>query len=281
MFMPQGSLRVDGVVTFWSLSEWSRLDVLRDGLTALGYGAFAPEPRTAAAALRDALGSLFRGYLIEPLQGKNKWEVRTIKRGVDENDYPLLHTVELREEAARFQILLSPFHQETVNRLVSAFNDFRGLVRCAGVTSTLTGILASLNGTSLRPRGAIYWLPGSAVATWEAVGKVAEAAGRGQSSKCYLIRHFFDADAVRAVRDAIVAEVGAEVQRIEADVQGGELGERALEHRRGQAVELLDKVALYEQILNESLAPLRDSLDRAETAAGQAALLLSLGQPAA
>ena len=90
----------------------------------------------------------------------------------------------------------------------------------------------------------------------------------------YVLRHRLDADAVRAVRDAVVAEVQAEADRIRDEVAAGDLGGRALETRKKQAAELRDKVLLYEDLLSVGLPGLHTAVDQADQAAATAALLL-------
>ena len=97
----------------------------------------------------------------------------------------------------------------------------------------------------------------------------------------YLLRHRFDVESVRAVRDAVVAEVRGEVKRIRDEVDSGELGPRALETRQAQARELREKVLLYEDLLNVGLADLHRSVDAADQAAATAALLLGASASAA
>jgi hypothetical protein len=84
-----------------------------------------------------------------------------------------------------------------------------------------------------------------------------------------------DADAVRAVTDAIVSEINVEAGHIHDEVMAGELGERALEHRREQAACLRQKVVLYEELLDVGLSGLHQAVDRADQAAAAAALLVS------
>jgi hypothetical protein len=85
-----------------------------------------------------------------------------------------------------------------------------------------------------------------------------------------------DADAMRAIRDAIVAEVTAEAARINKEVAHDELGDRALETRRTQAQELREKVLMYEELLSSPLPHLHHALGEAEEAAARAVLLASV-----
>jgi hypothetical protein len=136
-------------------------------------------------------------------------------------------------------------------------------------------VVDALGGTRLRPSGAVYWVPGTKLDDWARVGRAVEAAADGGASAVYLLRHRLDADAVRAVRDAVVTEVQAEAERIQAEVAAGHLGGRALETRQGQAADLRAKVLLYEDLLNVGLAGLHRAVDAADQAAATAALLLS------
>ena len=121
----------------------------------------------------------------------------------------------------------------------------------------------------------MYWVPGPKLDEWARAAAAVEQAADGRPSAVYVLRHRLDADAVRAVRDAVVAEVQAEATRIRAEVESGELGGRALETRRRQVVELRHKVNLYEDILSVALTGLHDAVDEADQAAATAALLSS------
>jgi hypothetical protein len=136
-------------------------------------------------------------------------------------------------------------------------------------------VVDAFGGTRLRPSGAVYWIPGPKLDDWARVGRAVEAAADGGASAVYLLRHRLDAEAVRAVRDAVVAEVQGEAERIRTEVTGGQLGGRALETRQGQAADLRAKVLLYEDLLNVGLAGLHQAVDAADQAAATAALLLS------
>jgi hypothetical protein len=136
----------------------------------------------------------------------------------------------------------------STTRAVKVLESYRrqlGLLHATQISAALVKLVESLGGTRLRPSGAVYWLPGDLLDGWQKAAGVFEQAGRGRPSADYLLRHKMDADAVRAVRDAVVAEVQAEAMRIHDEIMTGELGGRALEHRQAQAAELRGKVLLY------------------------------------
>src|SRR5262249_17333250 len=123
------------------------------------------------------------------------------------------------------------------------------------------------------PAGGLSWRPARQLDEWPRAVSAVESAAEGKPSTVYVLRHRLDADAVRAVRDAIVAEVQAESARIHDEVVGGELGSRALETRRSEAGQLRQKIALYEGLLNVGLEGLYHAVDRAAPAAAAAVLL--------
>ena len=143
------------------------------------------------------------------------------------------------------------------------------------LSACLVKIVEFLGGTRLRPTGAVYWIPGPKLDEWALAARAVEAAADGKPSAVYLLRHRLDGDAVRAVRDAVVAEVHAAAVRIAEEVAAGDLGGRALETRKQHARELRDKVLLYEDLLSVGLAELHRAIDVADQAAATASLLLA------
>jgi hypothetical protein len=163
-------------------------------------------------------------------------------------------------------------------KVQDAYRKQLGLLHGSQVSACLVKLVESLGGTRLRPSGAIYWLPGPRVDDWQHIAGEVEKAGQDRPNAVYLLRHRMDADAVRAVRDAVVAEVQAESARIHSEVMAGDLGDRALETRRTQAGELRRKVLLYEELLDVGLQGLHQAVDTADQAAA-AAILLASAQP--
>src|SRR5205085_2274259 len=134
-----------------------------------------------------------------------------------------------------------------------AYQSQLGRLSACQVSSALVRIIESMGGTRLRPSGAIYWLPGNRIDEWGRIARSFEIAADGALSAVYTLRHRLDEDAVRAVRDAVVAEVQAEATRIKDDVLIGELGSKALATRKQQASDLRQKVLLYEDLLSVAL----------------------------
>lgn len=274
--MTSNHFRLGGAVVYWTLSEFSFRDRLADGLGDAGFGDLAPDPRPATAALKAALEQTLSGsrVLIRPLQSRDGFAVVEEQRGQTENVYKQTLSARVEGEGAFVRLAFSPKDERSL-AVHQAFDLHQGLISAHQVSECLVQVVERLGGTRLRPSGGFYWLPEDKLALWQEVSAAVEKSAFGRPHACYVLRVAMDADAVRAVRDAIVAEVTAEANRIRSEVLSGELKERALESRRLEAVDLRDKVALYEQLLDTGLASLREAIDAAEEAAAAAALLVS------
>jgi hypothetical protein len=278
--MPESHLDVGGAVVFWSLSEWTDRDRLKSGFTPLGLAALVPDPRPLTACLRDALEEVLGGprVLVRPLARRDGFAVVTEQRGEHGNAYAQDLLARLDDSGGTPRPFFTP-HDDRATRVLDAFARQLGLLHAAQVSAGLVRLVESLGGTRLRPSGALYWLPAHKLDDWQASARAVEQAGQGRPSAVYLLRHRLDADAVRAVRDAVVAEVQAQATRLHDEVIAGELGERALEARRQQAGQLRQKVLLYEELLDVGLQGLHQAVDRADQAAA-AAVLLASARPA-
>jgi hypothetical protein len=274
--MTPHQLRLGGAIAYWCLTEFTLRERLADGLGDAGFGDLAPDPRPATAALKAALDQSLGGsrILIRPLQSRDGFAVVEERRGQNENLYFQTLSARVQGEGLLARLVFTP-QDERALAVQQAFDLHQGLLASHQVSECLVRIVERLGGTRLRPSGGFYWLPEGKLGLWHEVSSAVEKAAFGRPHACYVLRVAMDADAVRAVRDAIVAEVMTEACRIREEVLSGALKERALESRRLEAVDLRDKVALYEQLLDTGLASLRQAIDAAEEAAAAAALLVS------
>lgn len=273
--MTEGSIKVGGGLVFWSISEWTDLGKLKEGLEAAGFDKYVPSPRPESAALKDALEEVFAGpgWEISRLKNSNAFEVVRLEKQPYPN--PNQRTVEMLTQIGADRSIEFSKLDSTADAVVDSFNRHVGLVRAGSVTASLVSIMGALGGTPLRQRGGVYWLPPHRLDEWRRAAMAVESAGVGRPNACYLITHMMDGDAIRAVRDAIMAEVEAEARRINTDIDSGELGQRALERRQFEAEELRNKVILYEEMLGIGLTSLRQTIDETDIALGKATLLIS------
>ena len=267
------SLRIGGAITLWNLSEFSDQQDLEEGLTDLGLEKFAPARRPPVAALREAMQEVVGGprILIRPLDDKNGWCAVKEDRGKHVNQYEHVLTARIDDT---LQISFSPF-DDRAQKVVDCFNEHVGYLHAADVSRALVEILDSMVANSLRPRGAVYWLPEYRVNEWGRVAKVVEDASVSRLSAVYLLRNIMDGDACRAVMDSVIAEVKTAVESIDREIREGKLGVRGLEHRETMAQDLRKKVSEYEDLLGVELGRLHEIVDQTETAACRAAVLAS------
>jgi hypothetical protein len=240
----------------------------------LGLEAVVPDPRPAPAALRSALEDIFGGprVLIRPLASRDGFAVVREDRGLDANQYQTDLTARVTGDPP--SLTFEPWDSRAAS-VQAAFQSQLGRLSACQMSAVLVRIIESLGGTRLRPSGAVYWLPGNRDDEWGRIARAVEIAADGALSAVYVLRHRLDQDAVRADRDAVVAEVQAEANRIRGDVLAGELGSRALETRKSQAGELRQKVLLYEDLLSVGLKGLHRAIDEADQAAATASLILA------
>ena len=272
--MIENPLDIGGAVAFWTPAEFTDRGRLLSGLTPLGLEDFVPGPRPAASLLRDALEDALGGprILVRPLADRDGFTVVREERGRAGNAYTTALVARVDGDDPP-RLAFEPMDARAP-LVEAAFGRHLGRIPAAQLSLGLVRIVERFGGTRLKPTGAIYWIPGPKLDDWAAVARAVEAAADGRPSAVYLLRHRLDADAVRAIRDAVVADVQGEVARIRDEVVSGELGGRALETRRQRAVELRHKVLLYEDVLSVALRDLHAAVDGADQAAATAALLI-------
>ena len=187
---------------------------------------------------------------------------------------PVQHGIDPRVIGSPASLTFDPWDNRS-NAVRTAYETQLGRVSASQLSFSLVKIVEYLGGTRLRPSGAVYWIPGPKLDEWSQVAQAIEQAAEVRPSAVYVLRHKLDADAVRAVRDALVAEVQDEATRIRDEVLSGELGGRALVTRKNQVCGLRSKVLLYEEILEVGLNGLHKAIDEADQAAVTAAIMLS------
>jgi hypothetical protein len=99
------------------------------------------------------------------------------------------------------------------------------------------------------------------------VAAFVEECGEDQGNKVYLLRTAMDEATVRAVRDAITAEVSKEAETIVQEVKENDFGDEALSRRQILAAALHARDSQYERILGEAMSTLHEVVRVAEQAA--------------
>jgi hypothetical protein len=274
--MPLSDLTIGGALIFWSLAEWTDRALLQAGLARVGMAGYVPDPRQPCAALREALDEVLGGprVLVRPLKKRDGFTVVREERGESANTYKQELVARVAANGSGPTLRFDPT-DERAEPVRTAFENQLGLLHAGQVSTMLVAIAEGLSSTCLRPSGGLYWLPPHRLDEFQQAASAVEAAGQGKPSAVYILRHPMDADAIRAIHDAIVNEVQSESKRLHDEVVKGELGSRALKTRRDQAAALKSKVALYEEVLDVGLAGLHVAVDQADQAAAAAILIAS------
>lgn len=271
----ESKIKVDGSVAFWTLTDKTDRVTLETGLKDIGLQSLMPPMRPGPAILRDALQDACGNArtLIRPLGDRRGFAVVDEVRGATTNSYLERFTVKAQDLNGSIGLEFGGNYHNDSAKVRLSCAEWHGIASSDQVANVLVRAVAMFSGISLRPSGAIYWIPGSAVNQWTALGRVIENAGGG--SRVYRISHDFDDEAVKAVRDAVIHEIQSETQRIEDDVMNGDLGKRALESRELEAQAMRAKVQLYQGLLSTGLDALTTHLDALEQSIATASLMAS------
>jgi hypothetical protein len=254
---------ISGAVIFWTCgaggSDWEKVF---DGWDKLGYGKQAPERTSLGEAVKAALQGFYGGprVLIRPLGGRGGWAV------VREEDAggTLVHTTGEIVQVTGCNVRFAGASQSDVDALGPRISSEIDNVSAGRMTSALVDVLRQLGGFALRESGGIYWLPESSLDDWAKLSAVFEAAG--SSNVGYVVKTSKDLQTLRAVADAVRAEIAAAVQEIDKGIADADWGKRAVAHRTANIENLQRKLTQTETALGTSLGDVKAGLDKAETA---------------
>jgi hypothetical protein len=259
------NLGIGGAVVFWKMASKTDHDELCGGLGDLGLHDFMPDPRKPLSLLKEALGLTFDAgcYLIRPLASKDGYAVVKEEKGKDENQYEHIGSATVSDDD---RISTSCLSYEDEEKIKLHYRDVSGHVTGSQVTQTLLKILTRLGGVTLRPSGAVYWLPLESLPEWEHVVKVVENAACKGEAMVHVMQVTFDESSVRAIAEGLIEDVTNEADAIIGQLQGGKLKDNTLRKRLEQATTLRAKVESYELALGKSLTKLHAKLDEIEVA---------------
>lgn len=303
--MIESTMQTGGAVLFWSIGAGADMLDVRRAFTDAGFPDQAPEYRAAGTVAGEALAELLGGPAtsITPLDRRRGWFVAHIERGASRNTFHDWLSLELpggdhatpAPDVSRYRLNLtwhagdyrardwSPpsdthaggaMQDELDRRIRGAYERATHIARPGQLTHALVDVVDAMGGTRLRPSGGLYWMAaGPTLDRFARLAQAIEAASvTAERSRVYIIRHALDLDALRAVRDAITAEIEAAAAVVRDQVAGGTLGLRGLASQEEAAAALAAKVASYEAVLGEQLPALAQLAEDARTSAAMAKL---------
>ena len=261
----------NGQIVYWSLTDGTNVDVLRDGFSAIGKAHLIPETQADNAALKRAIASVFsdKRTLVRPLSGVVGYAVVHEDPSGDEMEY---------EEEARFALLdgelySNPLDHPANERISEIYSFERKLVTASKLGGVLVRAARELDGIPLRPRGGAYWIPDHQADAWENIVNVVESSRHGNVT--WKLRTTTDENTVNAVCDSLITEVEKEIESLTEEIQEGDLGERGIKNREKKAQELDALVSRYEKRLGKTLTQVKEQIAEVEKLA-VAALLDSM-----
>jgi len=271
------AISASGAVVYWQLHDTDRA-AINARLADLGFERYMVAPRTDSAALKAAIRMTIAGNrgrkfdkIILELENSalDGYEVRNVKRGAEENE--VSHDFSVKINTGGFVEITRGEFPSGVSGLQMLYERARRVAPANSVAKSLISIIENdLEGVVLRAHGGVYWVPEHHRATLDKLAAAVEAAsqtpvdGRLNASTVYRVSTLIDEGTVRAVKDAIVAEVTAAAEAMRTELAANELGESALTRRKAAAGTLHTRVSRYEEILGEALTALHETIAAAE-----------------
>lgn len=270
--MIEATLKICGATTLWTLGRTNRA-TLKAALAPLGLDSHVPEARSPKAILKDVLIGTYADAkkMVRPLAKRDAFTIVSETRGESVNQYDNDMLVEVNEDG---KVIATPDRDQAA--LQAAYDATANILPVATVGGLLSTIVGVLNGIPLRPSGGVYWLPADRLEKWVKVAGAFEGAVVGdEKSAVYVLRSQADAQALRAVRDALQSQLTGEIARMQEEIDRGVLGEDALNARVETAKAMHTRLAEYEQLLGETLTAVHSSIDAVKTSAAKALIYAS------
>lgn len=268
-----------GAFTFWSLKTAPH-HALDQIFNSQGLASYTPSPRSPNKSLEIATQSV-ASYLnhiqninlhtVVKRKGLPIFDLITLRNQrsstssmSDQDVAPLLSTY-LKEYspgkyAAKLTMHSLPIRadqQTCETKLESEFAIHTNQVATQTLASALVQILTTeLHATSVRPNGAVYWMPKDSIDRWKAL---ARELINTLYCQIYTLTVKHDDDLIGVVADGISNEITTAVANIIDDAKSGDLGERALKSKEKAAARLLTRVQLFERHLNTPLDQLKEA----------------------
>jgi len=286
--MTNDRLSIGGAVVFWRLAKSTNRAQVQDGLNNLYLDEFTPEPRSPLACLRAAIPDVY------PVEKGHKQATRPIKNGVGKgfavvkedpenahagDAWGTVRATAILEDETK-AVKLDPFDHEKRDALKAGMAGAAEWLTAASVGTALVKLVEWVDGVALRPSGGVYWVREDRLEEWERIAHVFEQASAEKDREgneqppnaVYVMRVVADEAMVRAVGDALTADIEAELATIEQDIASGELREQACINRLKRTVNLEKRVKRYETAFDAPLTRLREACKRARVATAQATL---------
>lgn len=239
-----------GTICWWRLSGEVSHNQLRECWEEANLDVeHLPEPPTTAEALmRACMEQKKARVLVRPLKGQG---FAIVQEQVAEKAYvSTTRAVITLSEEGDLCVEGNVITQENLEilhtTLGKAFERHKASLAPIDISNWVIGLLHQLGATSLRERGGIYFIPQPQVAAWNSVVAILRQIS---NHKFFCVPAMRSEEAVAAILDSVEREAKAIAEAVKEDLQGKDLGAKALRRREQRLMEIDTKLAKYEQLL--------------------------------
>lgn len=270
--MATKTIEIDGLVTFWRLTNATDYDVLRAELEAIGLGEFIPEKATDYQALKNALVKVYgsQRVLIRHLSKKKKsFSVVHEKVLIDPTsgeeypDYKTSFIAYIADDEILFRYESGlPCYPPRMDSCEEQWQSEMGKVPSEKLAKRLTDIVEYVQGIPLKSGkggGGLYWLPESNVPIWDAVKRAIAKGHPGNIIDGFDVAK--NKKSLSAVSRALVELVESRMTTVRTNLLKKDTGDRAKSTQRGKAEELRELVEDYEDILGTTFDGLKSATE--------------------
>lgn len=295
------SMESAGAIVYWRLNG----DVDHAVLTQLWEDAgldksFLPELPTPVVALQRAVAELRQGRTLVRAIATAKWGIVAEKAqegsgtrtttSTDENGVPVVVTIEGQRASLDYRhdltITLSPSKEQVVvetasggaaspelqAQLQTSFEAHGLKLNSIDISSWLAKLAPRCNAVVLRDMGGVYFIPPAPLVFWRRAVAVLRACS---AHRVFEVPAMRSEEAVAAILDAVTREAENTAKGMQEELDGAQLGKKAVVNRQADCDKLEAKLTAYEKLLGCSLTTIHTQLGKLR--ANLAEALITIG----
>jgi len=261
-----------GAVVWWELHGSINREALLAAWTQAGLNpAHVTQEISDKEALKRAMEQLKgKRMLVRPLGGGTYSLVseRVQDDGIHA-DYTQDLTASFDDTGA---VVFEPSDHAKIQQVRAEFAVQKSQLNARDISVMLLRFIKHSMAVALRADGGFYFVPPAGIPTFRAAAKVLRSISAHQ---CYEIPAMRSSEAVAAILDAVAHEAAYEIASMEAVLDAGEAGPRALRSQARNCEQAAAKVASYEGLLGTKLTELQAQLESLRNRLVEAALVAS------
>lgn len=262
---------VNGALACWDLGVSS----LADAQAAFdSLGTVSIKARSENERLRAAL-SEYKGKdkdkIIQRLKRRGKLEVTSVERGESHNAYTSDFTASVENG-----VVSTNYGWADTGRLQALFDYHSKICTPGQLSSALVEQVQAWRGITYgRSSGGFYWLAEHVALRMEALGKALVGAALVGTNEVTITWAEMSPSSARAVTQGLNNEIEASVKRILDELDKLQ-DDEAIERRKEECDDMMDKINEYEAILGGGLDGLKEIAGFAREAAVKASLMVGV-----